>query len=587
MEHPKTIGKYELLQFLGGGMSHVYRARDTVIGRTVVVKILTEDGCADPEAKARFLQEARVAGGIQHDNIVAVYDYGEQDGHPFIVMEFLRGEDLRQAIRDNHVGGVPERLKIALQIAEALDFVNTSGIVHRDIKPENIHLDPTGRIKLMDFGIAKTADLSLTRTGVAMGTPYYMAPEQVAGGAITPLVDIYAYGMLFYELLTGLRGITGETMEQVFFQIISQPLDESKLSAAGAPAAVRELVMRCTAKKMEDRPQSFRQIIQELREALDPTATVKVSLAPASGAGPASGLAPAFGSPDDMATRALPTRPEAKEAAGAGPLGTLAFVSSPAAAPTPATEPGIAPAKSSGKTMIIAGVAAVVVIGVAIALWLRPREAPRIPGMIYIPAGTFLSGADKKPTPLGAFYIDETEVSNSDFTEFCRAMSCAVPPGPGDLPVVRVNIAQAREYAKWKGKRLPTANEWERAARGTGGSRYPWGDAEDATKANVSENSTLAQHALMPVRSFAPAPAYQMAGNAWEMVEGDITPSAAAVAMFSTLVTPPPTQQEKWVAIRGGSFNTPLAAAVSYEWSPIPERYSSGDIGFRCARDPQ
>src|ERR1700720_1292785 len=111
MEHPKTIGKYELLQFLGGGMSHVYRARDTVIDRTVVVKILTDDGCKDAEAKTRFLQEARLAGGIQHDNIVAVYDYGEHDGHPFIVMEFLRGEDLREAIKSGRAGSVADRVK--------------------------------------------------------------------------------------------------------------------------------------------------------------------------------------------------------------------------------------------------------------------------------------------------------------------------------------------------------------------------------------------------------------------------------------------------------------------------------------------
>jgi serine/threonine-protein kinase len=579
MEHLKTIGKYELLQFLGGGMSHVYRARDTVIDRTVVVKILTDDGCKDADAKARFLQEARVAGGIQHDNIVAVYDYGEHDGHPFIVMEFLRGEDLREAIRENHLAGMPARLKVALQIAEALEFVNNRGIVHRDIKPENIHIDLTGRIKLMDFGIAKTADLSLTRTGVAMGTPYYMAPEQVSGGAITPLVDIYAYGMLLYELLTGLRGITGETMEQVFFQIISQPLDASKLSTAGTPAAVRDLVLRCTAKKKEDRPQSFREIIQELRAAIDPTTTKKIEI-------PSASLPL-----DDQATRAVPIQPSPGQTASSRPpMGTLPVTSLPAASrtspPEAPVEPRVEPAKSSGKTMLVAAVVGVVVIGAVIALWLRPRQPAAIPGMIYIPAGTFLSGADKKPATLGAFYIDETEVTNSDFAEFCRASGCPAPSGGADLPAVRVTVAQARAFAKWKGKRIPTANEWERAARGQNGSRYPWGDADDPTRANVSENSSLTQHGLMPVRSFAAAPAYQMAGNAWEMVDGDITPSTAAVALFSTLLTPPPTQQEKWIAIRGGSFNTPLAAAVSYEWSPIPERYSSGDIGFRCARDP-
>ena len=141
MQLPAIVGKYELLEFLGGGMSHVYRARDTVIDRPVVVKLLTDDACRDAEAKARFLQEARLAGNIQHENIVSVFDFGEHEGRPFIVMEYLKGEDLRDAIRAGHTGSLMERMKIALQIAEALEYVNGRGIVHRDIKPENIHID--------------------------------------------------------------------------------------------------------------------------------------------------------------------------------------------------------------------------------------------------------------------------------------------------------------------------------------------------------------------------------------------------------------------------------------------------------------
>ena len=124
MELPATLGKYELLEFLGGGMSHVYRARDTVIDRTVVVKILTDDSCQDADAKARFLQEAKLAGGFQHENIVSVFDYGEFDGKPFIVMEYLKGEDLRDAIRSSRLGGMNDRLRIALHIAQALDYVH-------------------------------------------------------------------------------------------------------------------------------------------------------------------------------------------------------------------------------------------------------------------------------------------------------------------------------------------------------------------------------------------------------------------------------------------------------------------------------
>jgi formylglycine-generating enzyme required for sulfatase activity len=147
-----------------------------------------------------------------------------------------------------------------------------------------------------------------------------------------------------------------------------------------------------------------------------------------------------------------------------------------------------------------------------------------------------------------------------------------------------VAIAEARAYAQWKGRRLPTAQEWERAARGVDAMRYPWGNEDDPKRANLLDNPTLVNHALMPVRSFAKLPEYQMAGNAWEMIDTPVTPSDAAVAMFSTLVTPAPTREERWVQIRGGSYNTPLPAAVTYEYSPIPERFSGPDIGFRCAK---
>jgi formylglycine-generating enzyme required for sulfatase activity len=245
----------------------------------------------------------------------------------------------------------------------------------------------------------------------------------------------------------------------------------------------------------------------------------------------------------------------------------------------------------SSRLFVILLVAAMVAIsaGVMVYVW-RGRIAAQ-PGMLYVPEGVFLAGPDKKSTQLNAFFIDQTEVTNADFAEFCSVTSsttpgCMIPAGLPDLPVVNVTVAQARAFAQWKGKRLPTQLEWERIARGVDGSRYPWGDAEDPSQANLRDNPKLTTHALMPVKSFQAEPAYQMAGNAWEMVEGNLTPSEAALAMFAKLLSPPPTAEEKWIEIRGGSFNTPRAAAVTYEWSPIPERYASADIGFRCAKSP-
>jgi serine/threonine-protein kinase len=344
--------------------------------------------------------------------------------------------------------------------------------------------------------------------------------------------------MLFYELLTGVRGINAETMEQVFFQILHQPLDAAMMENAGAPPVVRDLILRCTAKAAEQRPQSMREVIVILRGVTDPASAAKTQ-------------------------------------------------------PMPSTAPAQAPVSEvrsstntprSGRPIVLAFLGVVGVIGIAAGIYLWMHRVPAIPDMVYYPGGAFPFGPDKKPMNLGPFYIDETEVSNAEYAEFCRATGCTPPPGAPELPVTRVTIAQARAYAQWKGKRLPTAPEWERAARGVDGVRYPWGDAEDPKRANLLDNPTLVNHGLMPVKSFAKTPEYQMAGNAWELIDDPVTPSTAAVAMFANLLTPAPTASEKWFQIRGGSYNTPLPAAVTYEYSPIPERFSGPDIGFRCVK---
>jgi serine/threonine-protein kinase len=264
MQLPRRIGKYELVERLGGAVSEVYRARDLHLGRTVAFKILSDSGLGDPEAKARFLAEARLTGTLTHENVTAFYDYGEVDGHPYLVMEYLAGESLQSLIREGRAGDMRTKLALARQIADALAYVHSKNIVHRDVKPDNIRVDAHGAVKLLDFGIAKTDELSVTGAGFTVGTPYYMAPEQIRGEKPTHLVDVYAFGVLLYELLTGTRPFEAQSVDAIFDQILNQPVDLAPLAGAGAPEGLVSLIAEMTEKDPALRPRTCSVVMRRL-----------------------------------------------------------------------------------------------------------------------------------------------------------------------------------------------------------------------------------------------------------------------------------------------------------------------------------
>ena len=535
MQLPARIGKYELEEFLGGGMSHVYRARDTVIGRTVAVKILTEAGCQDAEAKTRFLAEARMAGNISHDNILGIYDFGEDDQHrPFMVMEFLKGEDLRHAIKDGHTGELRDKLKIALQIGRALEYLHSQKIIHRDIKPDNVHIGANGVVKLMDFGIAKTEGLQMTRAGYVLGTPYYMAPEQVTGQGVTEQVDVYAFGVLLYELLSGSKPIAGETVERIFYSILNETLDVEPLRKAGVPESVCEIVRQCTLKDPAARPRGFGAVCASLE-------TVLAEI--------------------DAPTMLLP-----------------GVVETPAARP-----------------VWLLPVVLLFVLGLGLGLYFAIRPTPLAPfidgksgRMVLVPAGKFLYGKDKKTSPpVPAFYIDRTEVTNKVFAAFCQEKHRPLPDGfpqdrPG-FPVVNVTFQDADDFAKWAGEGLPNALQWEKAARGTEGRLFPWGNQPDPSRANVGPDGQL-----VPADAYAtgasPFGALQMVGNAWELVFEPMTPSQQSLDTFRQLLNPPPMADEGWYQIRGGSYKEGWQPDQVSDSGTVPARWKSPNIGFRCVK---
>ena len=214
--HPSHLGPYEIVGFVGaGGMGEVYRARDRRLSREVAVKILPKDVLRDSDGFARFVEEARAASALNHPGIVTIHDFGEEDGQPYIVMELIEGESLRQRLVYGPVSS-KETAALGAQIAEALAAAHEKGIVHRDLKPANVVVTPEGRAKVLDFGLARRSvprtsrpeDTVATRmketaAGLVVGTVDYMSPEQVRGDAVDGRSDIFALGTLLFELLSG------------------------------------------------------------------------------------------------------------------------------------------------------------------------------------------------------------------------------------------------------------------------------------------------------------------------------------------------------------------------------------------------
>ena len=252
-------GRYELKARLAiGGMGEVWQAVDKVIERQVAIKILKEEYLGDKAFRERFRAEARHAALVNHEGIASVYDFGEEEGSAYLVMELVPGEALSTIIERERFLSAERVLDIVAQTASALHAAHQAGLVHRDVKPGNLLITPDGRVKITDFGIARAVDqVPLTATGQVMGTVQYLSPEQASGKSATALTDIYSLGIVAYEALAGKRPFTGESQVAIAMAHIKNPpppLPES------IPLAVRNLILACLAKKPERRPTSARQL---------------------------------------------------------------------------------------------------------------------------------------------------------------------------------------------------------------------------------------------------------------------------------------------------------------------------------------
>ncbi len=254
MTNLSQVGKYEVQDLIGeGAMGVVYRALDPMLNRSVAVKVMNEALALDENFRTRFLREARAAGSLQHPNVITVYDCGETEGHLYIAMEFVAGTDLEQLIASKVPIALADKIEIVIGVLNGLAYAHKRGIVHRDMKPANIRVNEEGRALIMDFGIAHTTSSNVTKTGLILGTPNYMAPEQVTGGAITARTDVFAVGVVLYELLTNIRPFEGGTLHSVLFRIVSEnPASPDKV-VTGIRPDLAEIVMKALAKEPEDR----------------------------------------------------------------------------------------------------------------------------------------------------------------------------------------------------------------------------------------------------------------------------------------------------------------------------------------------
>lgn len=269
----KRIGKYDVIEILGrGGMGVVYRAVDRQIGREVAVKTLTQGVAGDREMLARFYEEGRKTGRLNHPHIVTVYDLGEDNGIPYIVMERVEGDPLDKIIARDMPLSMMDRLRIIEETCSALGYAHSNNVIHRDVKPANIFVQPDGKAKLLDFGIARlerrSQDISLTRTGHIIGTVPYMAPERLRDKMIDGRSDIFSMGVVLHQLITGQLPFSGE--DYVLMQkILNEPHPPLRDFCANCPEGLQDIVDRALAKSVDDRYQTAEEMAADLRSVIE------------------------------------------------------------------------------------------------------------------------------------------------------------------------------------------------------------------------------------------------------------------------------------------------------------------------------
>ncbi|MCX7603410.1 MAG: bifunctional serine/threonine-protein kinase/formylglycine-generating enzyme family protein [Bryobacteraceae bacterium] len=588
--------KYEILEWIGGGgMAEVFLARHRAHGGLFAVKVLAEALADEPEIVARFMDEARTAATLGgHPNIAPVYDVGEWGSLHWLIMPYIEGEDLKSYLERHGRLSPPEAVSIIRQVAEALAWAGERRFVHRDLKPANIRIDLSGRVIVLDFGIAKAGDApsARTRAGETLGTPYYMSPEQIRAEPCDHRSDLYSLGVIFFELLTGMKPFTGDSFRAIEIGHCQKAPPALSTLVPDIDPELERIVSRLLEKDREKRYSSARELLDDLRRSY--RLETEVRLQP------------------------VVDRPDLLEAARSG----AAAEPAPAAEAPPAWQPGAperrqtAPAQKS-RVPLLAGAALAVVAAVSAGIYFvsksgdngpksgkaaqkaesASRELPQViqregVTMFLVPEGTFVFGDDSPESPnrrqelrLPAFYMDATEVSNAQYARFVQATGHAEPSSEDfrsspSLPVTHVTLADARAYCAWAGKRLPTEQEWEKAGRGTDGRIYPWGNQP------MPNPGTLVPVDDYPERQ-SPYRILGLAGNVFEWVDTPFPATEREIEDLRRALGGGEVSRE-WYCIKGGSFllkdDRFFRLYMRRGW---PAGLPHAAIGFRCVKDAQ
>jgi serine/threonine protein kinase len=408
---PDKIGKYEISEQIGvGGFGAVYKGRDPFIKRTVAIKTCQLN---DEEVKSRFFREAELAGNLHHRHITTIYDFGVENGIPYIVQEFLTGEDLDKKIKRNEAVPIVRKVEILMAIADGLGYAHRHSIIHRDIKPANIRILEDGSVKIMDFGIAKSlaTDSNLTQTGITLGTSAYLAPEQIRGDPLDGRTDIFALGVLAYELLTYRKPFRGEHLSTVLYRILNEAPEPIQTLSPEVPASLAAVVDKAMEKNAANRLPTMEALHQDLQavyrqlagtsarftavsrpslstttkrvEPLDPDATLRTPSKGLMADGAPPPPAPAHITPPSGAVARAPEPSEDTMTEGtkvvphAAPLEAVNFrdPSQRETAPRRSTEAAAEPARKSRAGAVVAAVVVLLAAGGG-AAWYLTRQEP-------------------------------------------------------------------------------------------------------------------------------------------------------------------------------------------------------------------